>query len=79
MTYSPDHYEKNKESIKAAQKRYYQKNREAFLAKQKIYDENHRDQIKARHKEKRYGRKTRVQLADASTQTEPQVNEESTE
>ncbi|OWZ07031.1 hypothetical protein PHMEG_00020631 [Phytophthora megakarya] len=68
MTYSPERYQANKEAIKAAQKRYYQKTRETRLAKQKAYDQEHKEQIAARHKEKRYGRKSRA-LVDASTQT----------
>jgi hypothetical protein len=50
MTYSPETYQRNKEAILRAQKKYYLKNREKRLANQKKYDDEHREQIRERRK-----------------------------
>jgi hypothetical protein len=50
MTYSPEQYQGNKDSIEAAQRCYYLKTKEMRLAKQKEYDSSHKEQISARKK-----------------------------
>lgn len=49
MVYTQELYQKNKESIIAAKKRYYQKNREKILRKQKEYDQTHREERKQKY------------------------------
>ncbi len=50
MTYSPEQYQENKDSIESAQRCYYLKTKETRLAKQKGYDSSHKEQISARKK-----------------------------
>lgn len=53
MRYTPEWYQKNKESLVAAKKRHYQKNKERLLQKQKQYDDTHKDQRKSKYKTKK--------------------------
>jgi len=53
MTYSSERYQKYKDSINNAKKRYYEKNRATILAKQKLYDDTHKDSKKERYQAKK--------------------------
>lgn len=52
MSYSKEFYEKNKESIKEANRKQYEKNKEAIRERQKAYYAAHKEEILAKQKAK---------------------------
>ncbi|KAJ8569082.1 hypothetical protein ON010_g6178 [Phytophthora cinnamomi] len=67
MTHSPETYQKYKEAVARAQRKYYLKNREKKLAAQKKYDDEHREQIRARKQTKsKPATRVEIKTEDAS-------------